>query len=482
MLFNSLAFLVFLPVVLLLYFPLRHRYQNYLLLVASYVFYGWWDVRFLSLLLISTVVDYTCAWRMGATNDDRQRKRYLLVSIFTNLGILGFFKYFNFFVESVAPLLGRFGMQADDLTLRIILPVGISFYTFQSLSYTVDVYRRQMKPVKNFVDVALYISFFPQLVAGPIERAVHLLPQVRKERTFEADRFIDGIWLVLVGYVKKVVIADRCAAIVAGGFTGTGLPAEGLDTWMIVYAFAFQIYGDFSGYSDIARGVAKLLGFDLMVNFVAPYFVTNPSSFWRNWHISLSTWLRDYLYIPLGGSRLGAVRTYFNLAVTMLLGGLWHGAAWAFVVWGAYHGALLVAHRLARPVLESVGGVLPAGRHWTRLYRAAGIAFFFHLTCIGWLIFRVGSFPTGPGGVDQVRYIFNSLAAMFSSLTLVHLDVVRVVAPVGLLALALQLAHERTERFHQWPVAWQVSAVAASVVLIASLGVFVGTEFIYFQF
>ncbi len=483
MLFNSLAFLVFLPVVVGLYYRLGHRYQNLLLLVASYVFYGWWDVRFLVLLALSTVVDYHCAWRMGQTEDLKKRKRYLLVSICTNLGILGFFKYFNFFIESAAPLLNQLGMQADGLTLRIILPVGISFYTFQSLSYTVDVYRRELKPVRNFWDVALYVSFFPQLVAGPIERAVNLLPQVQNPRSFDAKRFVDGSWLILVGYLKKVVIADRCAALVAGGFSGTALPGEGLDTWMIVYAFAFQIYGDFAGYTDIARGVARLLGFELMKNFGAPYFVTSPSQFWRHWHISLSTWLRDYLYIPLGGNRGGGVRTYVNLSLTMLLGGLWHGAGWAFVVWGIYHGVLLIAHRLMQPVLETAAQILPKGRTWLRGYKAAGIIFFFHLTCIGWLIFRIGSFTTGDQvNVDEVAYIVDSLTRMFSSFSIHDFDVVRLLLPLAVLTMVLQLCHDLNERFHTWPLGRQVFAVAGSITLIATLGVFGGTEFIYFQF
>lgn len=483
MLFNSLAFTIFLPVVLLLYFRLKHRQQNALLLVASYVFYGWWDVRFLVLLAISTIVDYHCAWQMGQTENEKVRKRLLLVSICTNLGILGFFKYFNFFVESAAPLLNQLGMQADSLTLRIILPVGISFYTFQSLSYTVDVYRRQLQPIRNFWDVALYVSFFPQLVAGPIERAVNLLPQVQTPRVFDAKRFVDGLWLILVGYLKKLVIADRCAALVTGGFVGTSLPGEGLDTWMFVYAFAFQIYGDFAGYTDIARGIARLLGFELMKNFGAPYFVTNPSAFWRHWHISLSTWLRDYLYIPLGGNRGGTVRMYRNLSLTMLLGGLWHGAGWAFVVWGIYHGALLIAHRLMKSLLDAVGKFFPQGPAWMKSYKFLGIVFFFHLTCIGWLIFRIGSFTTGDGvNVDEVGYIIDSLGQMFASVRLTDFDVLRVVLPLGVLAMVLQLAHDANERFHEWSTGLQVFAVVASITLIATLGVFGGTEFIYFQF
>ena len=490
MLFHSLVFLVFLPIVLIAYFALgRSAFgrsgQNCMLLMASYVFYGWWDYRFLSLLAISTVVDYCCARAIPNALSGGRRRLILLVSILTNLGILGFFKYHNFFIDSASPLIERLGFQPDDMTIYVILPMGISFYTFQSLSYTIDVYRGHCKPSKNFVDVALYVSFFPQLVAGPIERASHLLPQVQNPRVFRAQQFIDGLWLILVGYVKKVVIADRLFAIVDGGFTGETLPAQGLDSWFIVYAFAFQIYADFSAYSDIARGLSQLMGFELMKNFAAPYFVTNPSAFWRNWHISLSTWLRDYLYVPLGGNQKGTARTYFNLSVTMFLGGLWHGAGWAYIVWGVFQGLLLIVHRLFRSIFDTMA------KPWSapilkKIYRAICIVVFFHITCIGWLIFRVGSFSLSNDktlkDIDQVAYIKSSLIQMFSSVQLQHWDVVRVVVPVAILALIYQKMHEVNDHFHVWPPKRQVFAVVASLIAIATLGVFSGTEFIYFQF
>ena len=371
MIFNSRIFFGFLCLVLPLYFMSRHRQQNRILLFASYVFYGWWDYRFLVLLLLSTVVDFVCGKKISRSDDPRYKRRFLLISLATNLGCLGFFKYFNFFADSMAELLSSVGFNADFPTLQIILPVGISFYTFQSLSYTLDVYRGKCKSTDDFIDFALYVSFFPQLVAGPIERSSHLLPQVQSPRKFVQADVLDGIGLMALGFVKKLVIADRLAPIVDAAFQGNTLPYQNAGSWVFIYAFAFQIYGDFSGYSDIARGISKVLGFDLMVNFGKPYLVSNPPAFWQNWHISLSTWLRDYLYIPLGGNRKGPARTYINLLITMFLGGLWHGAGWAFVLWGVYQGMILVIHRRISPVLARIHAMfagIPSGQKlWSLL-------------------------------------------------------------------------------------------------------------------
>jgi len=480
MLFNSLIFIAFLLIVLMLYYSSRHRRQNVLLLVSSYVFYGWWDYRFLALLFLSTTVDYFCAKRIFATKRTPARRAFLTLSVLTNLGCLGFFKYFDFFSDSAVRLLGMLGMQADLPTLRIILPVGISFYTFQSLSYTIDVYRNRCRPAKSFLGVALYVAFFPQLVAGPIERATNLLPQVESKRRYSADRTIDGIWLILLGYLKKLVIADRCSHLVNAAFGGVCLPFEGAHSWLFLYAFAFQIYGDFSGYSDIARGVAKLLGFDLMENFHKPYLVSNPSAFWRNWHISLSTWLRDYLYIPLGGSRAGKILTFRNVLITMLLGGLWHGAGWAYLFWGLYHGLLLIVHRLLDPIIKPIGTFLGRWRLSGTLWRLLVVLIFFHITCMGWLIFRAGA---APHDVSQTELISNSLHVLFLPPRLREaLPIATVVLFVGSLALFAQWKQEAMERFHQWQTRWQVAAVVVSLMLITSLGVFDGAEFIYFQF
>ncbi len=382
MLFNSLDFAIFFAVVFAAYLALPHRGQNILLLVASYFFYGCWDYRFLSLIALSTTADFFIAQRLAATDDPIRRKRLLLLSCATGLGILGFFKYFNFFVGSAEALLQQVGLDPGGWRLNIVLPVGISFYTFQSMSYTIDVYHRRMEPTRSFVDYALFVSLFTQLVAGPIERASHLLGQVAAPRRVVWENVQTGAWLFFWGLFKKLVIADNFAVIADGVFAGD----QPWTLWTVllgVYAFAFQIYCDFSAYSDMARGLGFFLGFDIMINFRNPYFATNPSDFWRRWHISLSTWLRDYLYIPLGGNRKGPRRTYFNLMATMVLGGLWHGAAWTFVWWGVFHGALLAVHRAVsgdRRETPRTG--------FARLWRIIAM---FHAVCFSWLLFRAES-------------------------------------------------------------------------------------------
>lgn len=480
MIFNSVTFFVFLAIVLPLYFLSGHRRQNRLLLVASYVFYGWWDYRFLSLLFLSTAVDFVCGRKIEDSDSLSVKRGCLLASLGANLGSLAFFKYFNFFTDSTVAVLNALGFSSDVPTLHVILPVGISFYAFQSLSYTIDVYRGQCKASRSFPDFALYVSFFPQLVAGPIERSSHLLPQVESPRVIRADDVIDGIALMAVGFVKKVVIADRLAPIVAVAFQGDKLPYPDAGSWMFIYAFAFQIYGDFSGYSNIARGISKILGFDLMVNFRQPYLVSNPSAFWQHWHISLSTWLRDYLYIPLGGNRLGTARTNRNLMVTMLLGGLWHGAGWAFVIWGLFHGLLLIVHRMLLPALQRVSQLASSVRGGAAIWRGLTIFGFFHLTCIGWLIFRAGAITDS---TEQYRILWNSLRTLFIYPEW-HgpLQFARVIGLLGGLCLLLQWKQAELERFHAWSLGKQVFAFTASLLLIATIGVFQGSQFIYFQF
>ncbi|MET0027701.1 MAG: MBOAT family O-acyltransferase [Candidatus Thiodiazotropha sp.] len=358
-----------------------------MLLVASYIFYGYWDYRFLSLIFISTVVDYFVALNIERNSEETRRKRLLLLSIFTNLGLLGFFKYYNFFSHEFATLLDSFGVHISLPVLEIILPVGISFYTFQTMSYTIDVYRRKVTPTDKFLDFALYVSFFPQLVAGPIERASHLLPQILSVRVLEGKAFSEGLFLVASGMFKKIIIADNMAPIVNTIFSKPTSELTGVEVLIGLYAFAFQIYGDFSGYSSIAKGIARWMGFDLMWNFKNPYFSTSPSDFWSRWHISLSTWIRDYIYIPLGGGRLGNFMTFRNLVVTMFLGGLWHGAGWTFIVWGLFHGMILVVYH-AIEVNKGKGYFtdnLGPGR------RVLFMLIMFHLTCISWLLFRAES-------------------------------------------------------------------------------------------
>jgi len=387
MLFNSLEFLLFLPTVFVLYwfvFKNQLRAQNILLLVASYVFYGWWDWRFLSLIIASTFLDYFVALALQKNDSSLKRKYLLGLSLLGNLGMLGFFKYYNFFVESWVEAWANLGITMEVSTLKIILPVGISFYTFQTLSYTIDVYRKEMQPTKNFIDFAAFVTFFPQLVAGPIERASHLLPQFYKKRIFNYDQAVSGIHLILWGLFKKVVIADSCAIYVNEIF-GNYDKLDSLTLLLGSVYFAFQIYGDFSGYSDMAIGFARLFGFNLMLNFNYPYFSRDIAEFWRRWHISLSTWFRDYIYIPLGGSQVGLWFQVRNTFIIFLVSGFWHGANWTFLVWG-FLNALLFLPLLLLKVNRS--HLITKSYGWVDF---AKISFTFFMVCIGWVFFRADS-------------------------------------------------------------------------------------------
>ena len=390
MFFDSPIYVCFLAVVVLLYWRLPHKKQNILLLAASYFFYGWWDWRFLLLMIGSTIVDFFIARKIEQSENPRRRKTLLAISLVMNFGFLGFFKYFNFFVDSFDAMLSSMGIHALPIAvLRIILPPGISFYTFQEVAYIVDVYHRKLRASNSFVEYALFISLFPHLIAGPIQRPSHLLPQVQKPRAFEDSKFFGGLLLILSGLFRKCVIADNCAIIANAAFGGHFGPATLPVLLLGSYAFAWQIYGDFSGYSDIARGSAQLLGFHFMVNFRQPYLAQSLQDFWRRWHISLSTWLRDYLYIPLGGNRKGERRTYFNLMATMLLGGLWHGANWTFVVCGAMHGAWLAVERFFDFTETNAAAF---GSFWTAWIKRI---FIFHLVCLSWIFFRAPSVSEG---------------------------------------------------------------------------------------
>jgi D-alanyl-lipoteichoic acid acyltransferase DltB (MBOAT superfamily) len=403
MLFNSLIFVVFFFAVYTLYLVLhRHlRAQNRFLLLASYIFYGYWDWRFLSLIFISTLVDYYLGRTIYRTEKEVKRKRLLILSVLANLSLLGFFKYFNFFVSGAVDLASWLGVQLDLPTLKVILPVGISFYTFQTRSYTIDVYRGELAPSESLLDVAVFVALFPQLVAGPIERAKSLLPQVSARRVIERRQVEAAIFLILWGSLKKIALADPLGQTVAQIF-GHYHDYSGLDLTVGALCFALQIYGDFSGYSDIARGLGKLMGFELMVNFRLPYLAENPRDFWARWHISLSTWLRDYLYIPLGGNRGGTWATYRNLFITMALGGLWHGAAMHFVVWGVYHGLLLIGHRAVTGAPAWQALVSPWYERKPRLLRGLSVVVMWGITLVGWIIFRAST-------MDQVLWMTGHL-------------------------------------------------------------------------
>ena len=458
MLFNSYEYFAFIIIVYLFYRILPHRGQNILLLLASYMFYAWWDIRFLFLIVIITVVNFSCgaiiysgkisrkdrvllsfwfivtcflfivirweyfyflisnpavtwtvliSWQKGwlilggiciltclanllypkiiNLESDKKQKIFVSLSVVTNLSILGFFKYFNFFIENIEGLISSFNLDPTAFRLNIILPIGISFYTFKSMTYTVDIYRGNLEPAGNYLDFALYVAFFPSLLAGPIDRAANLLPQFYTKRKITMDQSVRGLYLIFYGLFKKVAIADGVIRTVNQIYGSTG-QISWMDVVIGTLLFTIQIYCDFSGYTDIARGTAKLFGIDLMTNFNLPYFSQNPREFWTRWHISLSTWLRDYLYLPLGGNKKGTIKTYRNLMLTMILGGLWHGAAWNFVLWGFYHGILLCLHRIMKPVkdIHSITSNI--------FIKYAKILFCFVLISYGWMLFRSTSF------------------------------------------------------------------------------------------
>ncbi len=476
MLFNSLEFFIFLPIVLAVYFALPWRAQNRFLLVASIYFYASWNWKFVFPLLFSTAVDYFVACKLQQLiregKDRSARKPYLILSLVANLGLLGFFKYYGFFAENVYEAAQFFGLSVPLPTLEIILPVGISFYTFQALAYTIDVYRGEMHATRSFSDFFLAVLYFPHLVAGPIQRASNLLEQVGTPRTVTMAKWRDGIHLMFCGYLKKVFIADNLAPYVDGVFAQTA--PTGFDTALAVFAFAVQIYCDFSGYTDIARGVAKLMGFEFMLNFNLPYFARNPQDFWHRWHISLSTWLRDYLYISLGGNRGGPTRIYRNLFLTMVIGGLWHGAAWNFILWGIYHGVLLMVHRAASPVLTRFS--LRRGPFGSALDTVICTVVMFVFTCYGWLLFRATS-------LDQVLHM---TAALRTPLEGFDPNMLRTVALYALPLFVVQFLEYRSghlDLFQAGRLTMEVRAVCYGVItyLVLFRG---GTpqSFIYFQF
>jgi len=392
MLFNSIEFAIFLPIVFLLYwfvFQKNLKLQNFFLLVVSYVFYGWWDWRFLSLIAFSSFVDYFVGVGLKKQENSQKRKLLLIVSIVVNLGFLGFFKYYNFFVDNFVEAFTLFGKQLNITTLNIVLPVGISFYTFQTMSYSIDVYRKKLEPTTNIVAFLSFVTFFPQLVAGPIERATNLLPQFYKKRTFDYANAVNGMRQILWGLVKKIVIADNAAKVVADVFSNY----ENLNGSMLVIGavfFAFQIYGDFSGYSDIAIGTSRLFGFSLMKNFAFPYFSRDIAEFWRRWHISLSTWFRDYLYIPLGGSKGGTMMKVRNTFAIFIVSGFWHGANWTFMIWGALNAIYFLPLLLAKKNRTNID-VVAKGKYLPSIKEFFQIALTFFLTIIAWVFFRAAN-------------------------------------------------------------------------------------------
>jgi alginate O-acetyltransferase complex protein AlgI len=473
MLFDTPVFFVFLIFVVACYWRFGWRRQNIFLVIAGYFFYGWWDWRFLSLIFISTVVDFFGAKNIAASSSPFRRRTLLIVSVALNLGFLGFFKYFNFFADSLAAAFATLGIPVHVTLLRILLPPGISFYTFQALAYMVDVYFGRIAPVESLLDYALFINLFPHLIAGPIQRPSHLIPQIQSPRIFNNQKFLEGVMLILSGLFRKCVIADNCALLANAAFNGK----MGEPNLAIVaigsYAFAWQIYGDFSGYSDIARGAAQLLGFHFVVNFRQPYLATSLQDFWRRWHISLSTWLRDYLYIPLGGSRNGEGQTFRNLMATMLLGGLWHGANWTFVFWGAIHGLGLSIERAFRNLFSgrpstSTGSAL-AGRWLARI-------FIFHLVCLAWIFFRASSLHDALNFISGLRVIQWNAEYITAFVFLALFSM-----PLFLMDLCLEARGEEF-LFQKTPVQAQMAYASALLVVVALFAANEANAFIYFQF
>ena len=472
MLFNTLDFAVFLIVSLAVFHALPRGLRNPFLLVASYAFYGFWNWKFCGLLLLSTVVDFWVAPRIAAATDPRQKKHFLWISLGVNLSILGFFKYCNWFIDSFKVLAETIGWNIPDYAIDVALPVGISFYTFQTLSYTIDVYRGDMKHTDKFWDFALFVSLFPQLVAGPIERARRILPQIAEKRAVSWAMIQSGVWLLFWGWFKKVYISDNVARIVDTVYS-EGADPTGPEVLIALWAFAVQIYCDFSGYSDMSRGAARLFGYDLMLNFNLPYFATNPQEVWRRWHISLSTWLRDYVYIPLGGNTGGRWKQNRNLFLTMLWAGLWHGASWTYVAFGAYHGALLAIHREVKPLLSKVQPKSWASRSAWWLFR---VACFFHLWLLGLLLFRAVSFGQA---ADLGFILFTNTDAGFVYDWLPRL--VLFTAPLVLVQI-VQAATKDLEIVLRWPMPVRALLYAAMFLAIIFLGEDHGEPFIYFQF
>ncbi|MEI6234417.1 MAG: MBOAT family protein [Planctomycetota bacterium] len=483
MLFNSLEFLVFFAVVFPLYCALSRRWQNHLLLLASYIFYGWAEPKFVVLMALTTIVDFWIGMRIEDASTPRNSKRWLVASIILNLSLLGTFKYLGFATENINALAQALGWTSQFNILSIAVPAGISFYTFHEISYVTDVYRKHIKAARKFEDFAVFISFFPQLVAGPIGRASWQMPQFQNPRRMSYEGWSEGLTLFVIGMFRKIVVADPLGMLAKTVFDNP----ERCGRWTLLiglYCFAFQIYADFAGYSDMARGLARFLGFNLIQNFEHPYFSTNITEFWRRWHISLSSWLRDYLYIPLGGNRLGTLRTYVNLFLTMFLGGLWHGASWNYAVWGMLHGIFLAVHKwmMSRNPNDSSQGKEQGTAPWHPMNTVKAIATF-HLVALTWIFFASKSFETS--GM-YLRGLFGKHMASATGRPPLNKDDLTA-AGVGLLIMLLlvdlpQYLKQDHCAMLRWKFGWRV--LGFLVLVLAALFTR-GAEhvpFIYFKF
>lgn len=480
MFFNSIDFAIFFPIVFILYWVVAKNLalRNILILASSYVFYGWWDWRFLILIIISSFIDFIVGKKLYKTENNKKRKKLLLISLFVNLGVLFYFKYTNFFIETFVNSFKLFGREMEVSTLNIILPVGISFYTFQTLSYTIDIYRKQLKPTNNWLAFFSFVAFFPQLVAGPIERASHLLPQFYKTYKFNYNQVKSGLFLIAFGLFKKMVIADRAAVLVNQVYNNP-TDYHGFEMVIATFLFAFQIYCDFSGYSDIAIGVGRTMGFDLMKNFDSPYFSKSITEFWRRWHISLSTWFKDYVYIPLGGSKIGNYRTYANLFIVFLVSGLWHGAAMTFVIWGVIHGLIIIIEKALKNLRKKI---FPSNTHILNYVLAWPLTFF--IVCFAWVFFRANTFS------DALLIINNACMEGTNSIFELGLgkqEFILLFLMIILLSIfeIFHSNHSITRIINKTPLPVRWSFYMIIVFVITIFGVY-GTnqvsEFIYFQF
>ncbi len=482
MIFNTIDFAIFLPIIFILYWFLINKSilrQNLLITISSYVFYGWWDWRFLSLIAFSTSVDYIVGKKLSITQKKSSRKLLLFTSVFVNLGFLGFFKYYNFFLENFVDAFSFFGYSIKSNSLNIILPVGISFYTFQTLSYTIDVYKKKIEPAKDIISFAAFVSFFPQLVAGPIERAKNLLPQFYKKRNFDYYKAVDGMRQILWGLFKKIVIADNCA-VFANQIFDNYQDYSGSTLILGAIFFTFQIYCDFSGYSDIAIGTARLFGFNLMQNFAFPYFSRDIAEFWRRWHISLSTWFRDYLYIPLGGSRGSNYQKIRNVFIIFLVSGFWHGANWTFIVWGALNAIYFLPIMLMKRNRINTD-IVAKNRLFPSIKELVSMIITFSLTVFAWIFFRSESVSDG---FSYLCNIIDSSVFTLPNLITPKLEMIYTLFCILILLLfewknrekiyALNINH--LSKFNRWAIYLTI------ILMIITFGTFNQNEFIYFQF
>ena len=476
MLFNSIDFLIFLPIVLILYWFVLNKtlkIQNLIILLSSYFFYGWWDYRFLSLILLSTLVDYFVGLYLPKQDSQKKQKLLLSCSVLVNLSLLGFFKYYNFFVDSWINLFSSFGYEINSVwTLYIILPVGISFYTFQTMSYTIDIYKKKLKPTKDFIAFASFVSFFPQLVAGPIERAANLLPQILKQRKFMYQQLVQGSRLILWGMFKKVVIADSLAPIVDNIFSNYQ-NFGGATLWLGAIYFAFQIYCDFSGYSDIAIGTSKLFGFELRSNFKFPYFSRNIGEFWRRWHISLSGWFRDYLYIPLGGSYQGKTKSIRNIFIIFLVSGLWHGANWTFIFWGLFHSILFIPSFIFNKNRKFANTVIAENTFLPTPREFFEVGTTFLLVTVGWVFFRSETIADSFGFLTSMILDFN-----------LNQPVSRKIIFYLIFLILVEWTQRINERdlFYNFPkIIFQIFVIVCVILIIINFKI-ESQQFIYFDF